>query len=312
MAYNDNANKLMTKNVNKIKLTKNVIAWKIYFVSEVGRRLKNAREAKGLSLRKFAKGFRENFTLLCHIEKGRRFPPKGTIKKFAEVLSLTPDQLEALIAVERRGLDPNQMLPEIAPAPVKRSQIEDDAGGIWKEFKEKHGSRNAFEGPIPIEDVIMAVSDLRIEEIDFEQEQIVGPRRGPLCGCFYPEGRRGKGRVILVNSGKINGARLSNADRRVTIAHEAGHYFLHYANKKCPQLLFHFTKEPTYCREAEIDSSGFNSKEHQANLFGACLLLPKDIFLTEWRRLDADVVKLAKRFDVTEQFVRLRLKSLCL
>src|SRR6266568_4482341 len=43
-------------------------------VNVVGTRLKNARDAKGLSLRKFAEEVGEDFTLLARIERGDRFP----------------------------------------------------------------------------------------------------------------------------------------------------------------------------------------------------------------------------------------------
>jgi transcriptional regulator with XRE-family HTH domain len=278
-------------------------------VNEVGKRLKFARVAKGLSLRKFAKRFRENFTLLARIEKGTRFPPKERLQKFADALSLTLDQLQALIAVERRGLDPNQMLPEITPVPVKQVDIEAQAEAILDDFKCRQGKGCAFDGAISIEEIANMV-DLHIEDVDLKKQGIVGPRRGELCGCFYPENFHGKARVVLINSGKINGYKLSPAERRVTIAHEVGHYFLHYGKKESKQLLFQFSKQPIYCREAEIDSGEFNLKEYQANIFGACLLMPGSQFKIEWVNVAGDETKLAKRFDVTEAFVCLRAKTL--
>ncbi len=77
-------------------------------MSVVGLRLKSAREGKRLSLRKFAEEIDEDFTVLWRIERGHRFPPKLRLESFAKVLSLTPQQLEALIAVERRGLNPHE------------------------------------------------------------------------------------------------------------------------------------------------------------------------------------------------------------
>src|SRR5216683_7054876 len=85
-------------------------------VSVVGTRLKSVRKGKGLSLRKFAEELEEDFSLLCRIERGERYPPKPRRKNFAKALSLTPQQLEALIAVERRGLNPYELLPEILAA----------------------------------------------------------------------------------------------------------------------------------------------------------------------------------------------------
>src|ERR1700722_11139675 len=97
-------------------------------------RLKSVRDAMGLSLRDFAKKFREDYTLLARIEKGKRFPPKPKLEKFAKVLSLKPEQLEALVAVERRGLNPYEMLPEIAPAHIPYKIIEDEAEKILNKY----------------------------------------------------------------------------------------------------------------------------------------------------------------------------------
>jgi ribosome-binding protein aMBF1 (putative translation factor) len=49
-------------------------------------------------MHKFAQEVGENFTLLARIETGQRYPPKQRLKKFAKLLSLAPQQLEALIS----------------------------------------------------------------------------------------------------------------------------------------------------------------------------------------------------------------------
>jgi transcriptional regulator with XRE-family HTH domain len=290
-------------------LTKNVNNSKIYVVSEVGKRLRAAREATDLSVRKFAERFDEDPHALFNIETGKRYPPKRGIKKFAKLLSLTTKQLEALIAVERRGLDPNQMLPEIPPAPIKQADVEAQAEKVLNEFKNRQPKSFVFDGPIPIEEIVKSTDDLNLEEFEFEKDSSIESPHA-LYGCFYPENFRGKARVVLVNSGKVNGQKLSQAERRVTIAHELAHYFLHYGAKKTKQLLFQFTKRPTYCREAEIYPSKFNSKEHEANVFGACLLMPSQEFKCEWTKTSGDKRRLARCFDVTEEFVCLRAKTL--
>jgi transcriptional regulator with XRE-family HTH domain len=274
-------------------------------VSEVGKRLRAAREAKGLSVRKFADRFDEDPHALSNIEAGRRFPPRQRIKKFAELLSLTPEQLEALIAVERRGLDTNQMLPEIPPAPMSLAAIEAAAEMVLSEFRSQHRG-NVFDGPIPIEEMVKSIDGLSLENLDFEKDDSIGTDGSKLYGCFYPENFHGKSRVVLVNTGRVNGRRLSPIEKRITIAHELGHYFLHYGPKESKQLLFRFSRRPTYCREAEIHPNEFNSKENQANLFGACLLMPKQPFNDQWGKMAGDPSRLAKYFSVTEDFVLMR------
>lgn len=64
--------------VENISVDKKCQRWHIYSVSEVGKRLKNARIAKGLSLRKFAERFREDFAVLAHIEAGTHLKQIGS------------------------------------------------------------------------------------------------------------------------------------------------------------------------------------------------------------------------------------------
>lgn len=279
-------------------------------MSEVGKRLRAAREAMRLSVRKFAARFGEDPHALFNIEIGERFPPRKRIKKFARLLSLTPDQLEALVAVERRKLDPNQMLPEISPAPLGQAEIERQAGKVLSDFKSHCRNNSELDGPIAIEELTKSVGELCLEDLDFAKDDSMGVNRASLYGCFYPENFRGKSRVVLINTGRVNGRRLSPADRRVTIAHELGHYFLHYGASKSRQLLFQFSKEPTYCRHSEIHPHEMNLKEYQANAFGACLLMPKMRFKGQWAKAAGDKFKLARHFDVTEAFVCLRAKTL--
>lgn len=278
-------------------------------MNEVGKRLRYAVVAQGLSLREFAERFGEDVTLLSRIQRGERFPPKGRLEKFARVLSLTPNQLKALIAVERRGLDPNQMLPEIPPAPIKQADIEAQAEKVLNGFKSRQPKKIVFDGPIPIEEIVKSTDGLHLKQFDFRKDaSIESP--DSLYGCFYPETFRDRSRVVLINSGRVNGHKLSQSEKRATIAHELAHYFLHYGAKKSEQLLFQFSKAPTYCRKAEIHPEEFNSKEHQANVFGACLLMPKQSFKCAWVKVAGNKQKLARCFDVTEEFVLLRANGL--
>jgi transcriptional regulator with XRE-family HTH domain len=290
-------------------LTKNVNSVIFSIVSEVGKRLKNVRIAKGLSLRKFAGWLEEDSSVVFHIETGRRFPPKPRLEKFAAVLSLTERQLEALIAVERKGLDTFEMLPEIVPAAIPTDSIEDEAEKILNEYC-RASNKDTIEVPIPVADVIKTAYDLSTEDLDFAKEGITGSEGGALYGCLYPSGFRRLRRAVLVNTGKISGHLLSSAEKLITVAHEAGHYALHYGKKESKQLFFRFSKEPTYCRKQEIKPTPFNLKEEQANLFAACLLMPRKQFRETWEKEHGDKSRLARHFCTTESFVQLRAEML--
>jgi len=277
-------------------------------VSEVGNRLKSAREGSGLSLRRFAHELAEDFTLLSRIERGQRYPPKGSLTKFAKALSLTPPQLEALIAVERRGLDPHELLPEIPAAHISDDCIERAAETVLKKYC-RAVKRAAVELPVPVDAVLAGACRLSTEYCDFKKKGVPG-RSSALYGCLYPDGSAGKDRVVFVNTGRIRGRQLSSEEMRITAAHEAGHYILHCGNKESAQLFFRFSKGPTFCREAECEESLFDPREYQASVFAACLLMPRRHFVNEWQRLSGSEAELAKAFDVTASFMHRRAKML--
>jgi transcriptional regulator with XRE-family HTH domain len=261
-------------------------------------------------LRKFAQEVGVNFAVVSHIEAGERFPPKKHINKFAKALSLTPRQLEALIAVERRGMNPNVLLPEIAPADISQSWIESEAAKILGRYC-KLTDQKEIEPAVEIEAVAKKACGLSVEGFDFDKEKDISSRNGgALFGGLYPEGFRGKDRVVAVNTGMIRGKRLSLQEQRVTIAHEVGHYVLHCANKEAAQLTLRFGAGPTFCREAECDQISFSPLEYQASALGACLLMPQPKFLEVWKKLAGDYDQVAEFFKVTESFARLRAQML--
>jgi transcriptional regulator with XRE-family HTH domain len=278
-------------------------------VSVVGQRLKCVRQAKGLSLREFAKELNEDHTVLGRIEQGERYPPKSRRKRFAHVLSLTLKQLDALISVERRGLNPYEFLPEIPPAHIAVATIEKEADGVLEKYR-RAVNRSAVEIPVAIEDVLRRSCGLHTEYADFETKKV--PVRDPqrLCGCVYPDGFDGKDRLILVNTGHVGGCTRSRDDMRVTAAHEGGHFILHGGNKDSKQLFFRFKKEPTFCREIGCEETPRNPLEYQASVFAACLLMPKTHFLAEWQRFAGSVPRLAEAFGVPEEFAAFRAKML--
>jgi predicted transcriptional regulator len=80
---------------------------------------------------------------------------------------------------------------------------------------------------------------------------------------------------------------------RFTIAHELGHYILHY-------IL------PKKIGEMKVDRYGSNRIEWEANWFAAAFLMPRDSFVSEYRQLGGNLVKLAKKFKVSLMAARIR------
>lgn len=84
---------------------------------------------------------------------------------------------------------------------------------------------------------------------------------------------------------------------RFTIAHELGHYFLHY--------LYPGTSAPT-----TFARGGRDLAETQANYFAAALLMPSAPFTAAWRAAGGDEWAVADRFGVSASAASVRAQSL--
>jgi hypothetical protein len=118
------------------------------------------------------------------------------------------------------------------------------------------------------------------------------------------------GQLKRCNDGsfKISANRGENYFRqRFTIAHELGHYLLH------AHLIGEGVDDSTAYR-SEPSGEFYNEnigvrEETQANKFAASLLMPKSVVLTE-AVVGAHVSELARKFQVSQQAMRIRLNGL--
>ncbi len=102
----------------------------------------------------------------------------------------------------------------------------------------------------------------------------------------------------------------SRQRKRFTIAHEIGHYLLHAKSSK----LFIDKKEKILYRNTN-SSTGESLREIEANAFAASLLMPRKLILQELEIVtnvtEGKFIKaLAKKFDVSEQAITIRLTNL--
>ncbi|MFL0276999.1 ImmA/IrrE family metallo-endopeptidase [Mycobacterium sp. SMC-19] len=88
---------------------------------------------------------------------------------------------------------------------------------------------------------------------------------------------------------------------RFTIAHELGHYFLHY---RAPET--HRVGE----RVSIFTRLGRNVAETQANVFASNLLMPEEHFKSAFKQLNGDMVMVARRFEVSIPAVKVRAEYL--
>lgn len=84
---------------------------------------------------------------------------------------------------------------------------------------------------------------------------------------------------------------------RFTIAHELGHYFLHYLH-------------PKHDEPASFGRGDRNSVETQANVFASSLLMPEAAFSRAWTRTEGDIYTLAQQFDVSPNAAEVRAQVL--
>ncbi|NHC44348.1 ImmA/IrrE family metallo-endopeptidase [Motilibacter aurantiacus] len=84
---------------------------------------------------------------------------------------------------------------------------------------------------------------------------------------------------------------------RFTIAHELGHYFLHYLH-------------PERDSAASFGRGSRNDAETQANVFASSLLMPEEKFKRAYARCAGDVFAIARIFDVSPAAVEVRAEVL--
>ncbi|MGV0849466.1 ImmA/IrrE family metallo-endopeptidase [Mycolicibacterium phlei] len=84
---------------------------------------------------------------------------------------------------------------------------------------------------------------------------------------------------------------------RFTIAHELGHYFLHYLYPKVEG-------------EKRFGRGGRDRAETEANVFASALLMPTEKFTTAYKIHDGDTWALAAQFDVSPRAADVRAQVL--
>lgn len=84
---------------------------------------------------------------------------------------------------------------------------------------------------------------------------------------------------------------------RFTIAHELGHYFLHYLH-------------PGHATPERFGRGARNRAETQANYFAAALLMPSTRFRETFKALEGDVWDVADAFEVSPRAVEVRAQAL--
>lgn len=115
------------------------------------------------------------------------------------------------------------------------------------------------------------------------------------------------GSIVINNRNdfKITLALHTTKERdRFTIAHELGHYFLHY--------LFYNFRNQTNSDNKKFKAARYGSgkTETEAHWFAASFLMPEKSFKEEFYKLNGNLVELAEKFGVSLSACQIRAESL--
>jgi Zn-dependent peptidase ImmA (M78 family) len=165
---------------------------------------------------------------------------------------------------------------------LPREQIEQRA----KEVLRGHGLSS-----IPVDPVVLANRlGMSVRNAKFSDDSLVGMIA-----------KRGDHVQLLVNQ----------ADppyrKRFTIAHELGHHFLHLLEDG--EFIDGEANLFRGQNEDQENATPDKRREIQANMFAAALLMPEDAVREDWQRV-ATAEGMARRFNVSESAMNIRLKSL--
>jgi Zn-dependent peptidase ImmA (M78 family) len=131
--------------------------------------------------------------------------------------------------------------------------------------------------------------ELVLEELDDDISGILVTKRQPVIAVNRQHGR---------------------ARQRFTIAHEIGHFMLHKTRKDAvfvDRSAIHFRNQ--------VSSAGIDPAEVAANNFAAALLMPRTMLVEDLKSIDegiadVQVIRLARKYGVSEQAMNIRLARL--
>jgi len=181
---------------------------------------------------------------------------------------------------------------------ARKQFIKDRARRILQEF-------GLTEPSVPIEEIIESYA-LKIEEVW---------RDARYDGELIPELR-----VIRINRNK------PKTRQRFTLAHELGHWVLFHQHRLFEDEQEGFEKEdgrPLFDKladdvsaEKEEKETGFEragsrkTREQEANIFAAEILMPTQWVRADWRTYKQDVNGLAKRYEVSDDAMWIKVMEL--
>ncbi len=133
-----------------------------------------------------------------------------------------------------------------------------------------------------------------------------------------------EGGHLFINMRDFDNRLKHEGTKRFTLAHELGHWELHFPNKdKKDQVKFNLfetsSNEPLFkCRKEDIENSPMDWDEINANRFAAAILMPENLIQLVWQNQihqkisdkEELIKKLSNIFEVSKRAMEIRLKNL--
>jgi Zn-dependent peptidase ImmA (M78 family) len=165
---------------------------------------------------------------------------------------------------------------------LHEEQIERDAAALLAEYSQARSV--VIAPPIPIDDIVEKHLKLGIEFDD--THRLFGvprdhDRDADILGAMFFD----DGRIVIDESLDPEENPLKEGRYRFTLAHEGGgHWRLHrhlFAKDPAQAVLFDGAAEPSViCRSSQAKER----VEWQADFYASCLLMPKVLLISAWRR----------------------------
>ena len=165
-----------------------------------------------------------------------------------------------------------------------------------------------YRKPKPINFSKQAVHDLA-EEIAADLKYTIGSPIGPIIESldgeiieqnFWELPETNDGSIEIESDGSFKifiPDYVTDLRKRFTVAHELGHFVLHYVLQDGPENEWRL-------RARRYTKGETDRTEWEANWFAAGFLMPKSKFKRTFRRLRGDVATISRKFGVSPDAVR--------
>ena len=237
-----------------------------------GEFLRKSRNAQGLSQRGLAAQLGMDYSYLCRIESGERFPNKF-VPALASFLGIHPSELLKIISDEKINTQMGRINEEpFLPLETIEAIADRDRIAFLNSF-----GRSYFRFPKDNKWIPKLLCGLEVEDADGlfsrDDRQIFA---GLFLGNYTYQGK--KNVIAIANEYVKDGRRrvTSHQTKTFQILHEVGHYQLHWARKEGGELETQLTDRPLYCSSGDT-----SSREVQANLYASAFLMSRRVLQQE-------------------------------